>query len=238
MSQRDLLINNVTTLVPSSQPLLNKKFGTDLETRRWFILIAFSFFSASSAMLWITYSPILPNAEAYYNVDVSGIVQFSDASMYVYTAFSFLGSWLAYKWFTVSLLSAMVLNLIGGWLRYYAAHTYFVALIGQYFAGIAQNVLFFVPVLIADRWFPAKERIWASTVATLSYLVGWAFGFILPPYLIEEKGTPIRTLLFYEAIIATIPFVMGIFCIKDRPEVPPSYSAVIFIDWDFVELTK
>ena len=42
--------------------------------------------------------------------------------------------------------------------------------------------------MIADRWFSAKERIWASTIATLSYLIGWAVGFILPPYLIEELG--------------------------------------------------
>jgi len=42
--------------------------------------------------------------------------------------------------------------------------------------------------VIADRWFSAKERIWASTIATLSYLIGWAVGFILPPYLIEELG--------------------------------------------------
>ena len=42
--------------------------------------------------------------------------------------------------------------------------------------------------MIADRWFPAKERIWASTIGTLAWLFGWAFGFILPPYLIEERG--------------------------------------------------
>jgi len=56
------------------------------------------------------------------------------------------GSWLSYKWFTVSLIGAMIINTFGAWLRHFAGQSYGYALIGQYFAALAQNVVLFVPV--------------------------------------------------------------------------------------------
>ena len=41
---------------------------------------------------------------------------------------------------------AMLINAIGGWIRFGAGDSYAVALTGQYIASVAQNVVLFMPV--------------------------------------------------------------------------------------------
>jgi hypothetical protein len=40
----------------------------------------------------------------------------------------------------------MVINAVGGWIRYAAGDSYGMALAGQYIASSAQNVVLFMPV--------------------------------------------------------------------------------------------
>jgi len=40
----------------------------------------------------------------------------------------------------------MLISTFGAWLRYFAGQSFAIALVGQYFAALAQNVVLFVPV--------------------------------------------------------------------------------------------
>ncbi len=44
------------------------------------------------------------------------------------------------------MLAAIVINMAGGWVRYFADDSFGIALFGQYLAALAQNVVLFVPV--------------------------------------------------------------------------------------------
>ena len=110
---------------------------------------------------------------------------------------------MAYRWFTWSFLGALLLNTIGGWVRYASGHNYSGALFGQYLAAAAQNVVLFVPVckiffslkkvihnfaiVISERWFPVNERTWAVTIGTLANLFGWGFGFLFPTLIVKDS---------------------------------------------------
>ena len=59
--------------------------------------------------------------------------------------------------------------------------------------------------------------------------MGNAVGFLLSPLLIGTDYTKMPTLNLIVAITLTIPFVLCIIFVKERPDKPPNYSQVYFI---------
>lgn len=96
--------------------------------------------------------------------------------------------------------------------------------------------------MISDRWFSVNERFWAVSIASFSNYVGWAFGAIFPPAYCDSDPTnfvrnslkchlinlknKLTDVVLIQAIIASVPLVFGVLVIREKPKLPPNYSAV------------
>lgn len=210
------------------EPLNPKKqFGTQLEPRRWLILASFFLYSALNALGWLAFSPVSAISEAYFNIDDEQLLMFSDSYLYMYFAFSYLGAWLTYKYFRFSLLGYIFLGCLGGWIRYFVGRNYTLTLIGQFILAVSGSPVNNFANVLPDRWFSADERFVVTSLAVFANYLGWGFGYIMPCAVVGDNLDNIPKLELIQAILMTIPLVLGIFSIRDRPKVPPSYSALV-----------
>lgn len=85
--------------------------------------------------------------------------------------------------------------------------------------------------VIAERWFPPKERFIAILFGVQCVYLGNAFGALFSAYYVTDNGleNDITYLCLIFAIICTVPFILCLFCIKEKPLRPPNYTQVIFI---------
>ena len=217
----------------SDKPLIQARlrllshFGTQLETRRWWILLCFSLYNACVSLSWLTYGVTTDVSLKYFGISTNKLLLFSDSGLYESFLFSYLGCWFTYRMFRSTLLTCAFLMLTGGWIRYFAGSNYTGALVGQLIIGFSTAPAFGISTFLPDRWFSSNERFLVTTIALYSNYFGWALGYIMPCILIGEdtKNMPLNVLV--QAIIMTIPFSIGVFCVKNRPKVPPSYSALV-----------
>ena len=61
----------------------NAKFGEVLETRRWFILVAFSLYYICCAIGWLTFNATPEPTKEYFNIDDNQLLYFTDVSLYM-----------------------------------------------------------------------------------------------------------------------------------------------------------
>lgn len=201
-----------------------------VEARRWIIIWVFGLFSATNAMAWLLYAPIMKQAAIYYDVSSTDIIQFSNVYMIAYLCFSFISSWLLYRYFRFSMWTAMILQTCGGWIRYAAGPNYALALFGQILCAIAQNFDLPSPVCIAETWFPASQKNIAVVIGTFMNYLGYGFGFIFPTLFVsgdvlEDITTNLEMVMLIEAAILTTPLLPTLLFFKDKPETPPSMAA-------------
>lgn len=90
----------------------------NLETRRWFILTIFCVNTFMNASAFVTFSPILKQAETYYNVSEQEILWLANTFYLVYATLA-IPTLFFFRWrLDVSLIMGTCLNSVGGWLRY------------------------------------------------------------------------------------------------------------------------
>jgi len=212
-------------LLQESSP--HKRFGTDLEPRRWWILTAFSLYNCSVAVAWLTYGAISGPSMQYFDININQLLLFSDSFLYMYFLFSYIGCYLVYKMFKKFLLLCAFLTALGGWVRYFAGPHFYGALSGQIITGLAYAPAFGFATLLPDRWFSMKERFLVTTIAVYSSYAGWAIGYILPCVIVGDDIANMDTSLLVQAIIMTAPIVLSVLCVEEKPKVPPSYSALV-----------
>jgi len=195
--------------------------------RRWLIILVFSILNFGNGIAFITFSPTIQQFEIYYNQGDWVILQLPMSFLYAFVALSFPCAWLVNKWFKRSLILAMVLQAVGGWVRYAAFQNFAGCLIGQILIALAQGFLLATPAYIGHTWFSGEECTVAILIGAFSNYLGTGFGFILPTFFINANQTPevsarsIEWTLLVEAIILCIPLLPGIFVFKDRPESKP-----------------
>jgi len=203
------------------------RFGQNLETRRWFILLCVFSFYVSSAIGWLTYNATTGTTMRYFNITSSQVLLFTDVNMYICLLLSFVGCWIAYKYFRTSLIICTFINALAGWVRFIGGSNYAIALLCQIVIGLAAIPLFGFAIMVPDRWFSTKERFTVNALSVLANYVGWALGGLIPCIIVEDDETKMTDNTRVQAFILTVPFVLAVLCAKERPDVPPSYSALV-----------
>jgi len=207
-----------------SHPL---RFGEGVETRRWFILLTVCLVYISSAIGFLTFNATSDVSMKYFHTDDENkILYFTDVNMYCNLFLSFFGCWVAYKYFRVSVIATAFLTSLAAWVRVWAKSNYLLALLCQTVIGLASITIFGFANIIPDRWFPTHERFMVNTLSVFSNYVGWALG-VLIPCIIANNEFKMDDNLQFQAYIITIPFILAVICVKDKPKVPPSYSALV-----------
>ena len=205
-----------------------KRFGSELEPRRWWILLAFSLYNAGVAFGWLSFGVTpLTTIQYFGNISQNQLLLFADSNLYMCFFLSYLGCWCAHKIFKKSLLICFFIMALAGWIRYFGGSSYQWALIGQFMLGIAAAPSFGFSTLLPDRWFPANERFLVTSLAVNANYFGWILACIFPALIVGKDPTNMPLSLLIQAIFMTLPIFIGIFAIRDKPKVPPSYSALV-----------
>ena len=154
-------------------------------SRRWWVLLSFSFLSFTNAFILMDFADDYTLAEEALGLsgpDASSQVAF------LYTLFlicvmpaMLFASWgvVNYNWTTM--LVGQSSNVICAWLRYAAVRykSYAIAVVSTVFGGVAGAAVVCSYGVIAETWFRPSQRGLATTVAVQSNYAGWAAGSLL-----------------------------------------------------------
>jgi MFS family permease len=211
------------------QPMLNPDIDMKIKAdkKRWIILASFSALNFCTTMSWSTFASILSQTSEYYGISNEWAINAGNFIMYGYLAPLTLGSWIIYKKFKYTYLICLFLTALAGWARYVANTQFWVVLVTNLLIGLAQNCYTAVGPLIAERWFPSHERTLAVVVSIIFNYAGWAFGFVFPSLIVDNNIDTIPTMLFVEAIIMSIPLLIGLIFTEDQPKFAANYSSAI-----------
>jgi len=199
-------------------------FGKSLETKRRFVLLTVCLTYIASAIGYLTFnSTSVPSKEYFHTDDDNKILYFTDVGLYINLVFSYLGCWFAYKYFRLSVITCALFTAVAAWIRYFAGASYIMALLCQALIGLMSTTLFGFANIVPDRWFATSERF---ALSVFSNYVGWALGALIPCVFIQNNADNMPKNTLFQAYILTVPFIFAIF-IKEKPRVPPSYSALV-----------
>jgi hypothetical protein len=191
--------------------------------RRWLILLIFFVFSFGNGSSFITFAPTLKQMEIYYDRTHWELLQLVCCFMYSFIFLSFPVAWMINKWFRKSMILGMLLQAIGGWVRYSANNNFTNCLIGQILLALAIPFTLATPAYIGHTFFAGEESTIAILIGTYATFSGTAFGIILPTIFIkadqtdDENARGIELTLLIEAIYFCAPLFPAILFMKNRP---------------------
>ncbi|XP_071157380.1 solute carrier family 49 member 4 homolog isoform X1 [Mytilus edulis] len=182
--------------------LLNKRKPPKIivYTRRWWILLIFSFNCITQTLIWNTWGPIAQSAKAVFLWNDATVGMIANCSN-ISTLFTvFLASYfMDYKGLRISAVLCSGLIFAASGLRcitsdpeYATGLMYASAIIN----GVAGTTFFSGPPLLASLWFPLKQRTTATAISSLCIYAGLAGGFLIGPQLVSAPiyNTTVRYL--------------------------------------------
>jgi len=220
-----------------SHPL---RFGEGLEKRRWFVLLTVCLVYTTSAIGYLTFNATSDLSMQYFQrTEESDILYFTDVNMYANLLLGFFGCWVAYKYFKLSVISTAFFTSLAAWIRYFVGPNYLITLLCQTLIGIASITISSFANIVPDRWFPTQERFTVNTLTIFSNSVGWALGVLIPCIIVGNDVKKMQDNILFQAVLITVPFILAVVCMREKPKVPPSYSALVKEDdKGFVTETK
>ncbi|GAX26025.1 MFS transporter, FLVCR family, feline leukemia virus subgroup C receptor-related protein [Fistulifera solaris] len=188
---------------------------------RWRVLFSFAVLSMSSAWIWITWSPIVRPAAAFWNVPLGHVDALAGIYLYVYVPCSFLSLYLVVNCLGLynGLLVGAVFNVTGAVIRWACLRSYQMVYIGTLLCAVAQTFTLSTPPLIAARWFGNSERATATGLGVLANQLGTAVGLgatIVVDFAATDDKTSsflldeskLRTYLGLQAVVAMTAIVL------------------------------
>lgn len=205
--------------------------NTRVFRRRWLMLLIFVLVFMTNAFQWIQFSIINNLITKYYGVESSTVDWTSLVFMVVYIPFIIPGAWIMDR---LGLRVTVLLGAIGttsaAWINAVgvAPDLFYVVLIGQTVASVAQIFLLGVSPNVAAVWFGADQVSLACSIGVFGNQIGVALGFLIPPMLVhdhenpEDIGTDLRFMLYIIAGFCTALLCAVFFGFQAKPPVPPS----------------
>ena len=187
---------------------------------RWVVLGVFMLINLTMQMLWITYSPISPQAAKFYTVSESQIVLLGMTFMIAYIPLAIPVSWVIDRYgFRLAVSIGAVLMGVFGISRGLVGDNYVLVLASTIGIAIAQPFLLNAWTKVPANWFSINERATAVGLVPLANLVGTAISFELTPILTQTLPIPTVQLIF--GGVASIAALLFIFLSREHPITPP-----------------
>ena len=246
-SETDSSVETNSLLLSKIQPLAKPRKSFV----RFYILLLFSGFTFMQGMVWNTWGPIADSAELVYNWPKGGStiallsnwgpIAFVPATFFFPVVISKLG--LRY-----GVLFGMAFTFVGATLRIfttaYPAATVLMH-IGHFLNGFAGPASMGAGTTISANWFPCNERTLATGISGSANYLGVAFSFIIGPLMVRqvnetagnnrtanissavvsEVRTDILHMLYVQAGICGLLFLLILIYYPSRPKHPPSVTA-------------
>lgn len=232
--------------------------GYKVYWQRWLMLFTFCMLSMSNGMAWLTYATNA-NAAAYYNVTYLQINMMAVIYEIIYVALSLFAGRMTQKLgLRGGMFAGAALNMAGAIIRVLPwpfinpvdnqSLSYGLAVFGQICCGSAQLFTLATPVLIADNWFPAHERVTATGIGALSNQVGLALAFataqiVLPgDYSADPVSTPLVNYIICHGVIMVLASLSVFIFFRSKPPTPPSLSQDVTVvteeDYDLLHVLR
>jgi len=214
----------------------------ELEWRRWVLLFVFVFNSVVNNLVWLTFAPITALADDYYSKSDFEVNLVSLIFLLIGVIFCMPSSWLMdKKGLKPCMFMCAGVTLFGCWLR---CITYFIepsggfwlVLIGTCILAFAQPTLLLGSPKLACIWFGDKERSIATSVASLSNLLGMAIAYLMGPSIVNE-GSDFPALYLWQAGLGTLSSILIFVLFREAPVSPPSSSSHV-IEQSFISGLK
>ncbi|KAI9274702.1 major facilitator superfamily domain-containing protein [Phascolomyces articulosus] len=200
----------------------------------WFVLFAFSLLSFSSALMWDTFAPCLYIfADYYFDGQVTtATINAINAMSLIYMLIYPLAVQPTLRFFEDKkdvpgsglkrgILIGAFLNMLGGAIRWCggAQDRYFVLLLGQTVAAVAQVFMLSIPPRLAGTWFPENQVNLSTSIGVSSNNLGVAAGSIWAPLAIQAATMTkdIPRLLFWQFLLCALALVLVYVSFSRRP---------------------
>ena len=205
-------------------------------TKRWYMLVIFCFGSITNAIIWNTFSSINTPTQTYYGVSNVFVDMLSLTFLIMYIPFSIACNFISLNYNSRIVFSiGAILNFLSTFLRFFSVknisnlkspYGYSILLSGQIIGAMAQPFFTNMPALVTANWFPLKERDLATSLSSLSNLLGIAFASIISGIFTSSNSKSVNMfmLLLVQLIISTVSSLLILLFYKNKPPLPPSYS--------------
>ncbi|XP_049782569.1 uncharacterized MFS-type transporter C09D4.1-like [Schistocerca cancellata] len=204
--------------------------------RRWLILAIYMLFSTSNLWQWIQYAIVGNLVRKYYDVSSYAVDWTSVLFMLVYIPFVYPASSLINeKGLRLSILLGAALNAAATWLKVLAVAPgrFWLLLVAQSIAAVAQVFVLTVPPTVAFLWFGANEVSTACALGVFGNQLGVSLSFFLTPLLItdhenvEDIGWDMKVYSYSLAGGSTLVLLLVIAFFQDKPATPPSVAVAV-----------
>ncbi|KAG8347606.1 putative Major Facilitator Superfamily Organic Anion Transporter Polypeptide (OATP) family [Trypanosoma vivax] len=194
----------------------------------------FCLLSITNAMQWITFSAIFDETRRYFGMTAVQVNYLASTYVIAYVVTVFLSCKLyEVMGLRVGIVVAALANTIGASLKLVALYAWpnmILLYISQVFNSVTEILTIATPPLVANRWFPVKERVVANTVMSIALAVGCGLGAVYPVLFVTPEKQEQRHFghLFWSqfGMCGTV-LLLTIFCFPARPRCSPSYAAAL-----------
>jgi MFS family permease len=201
---------------------------------RWVVLVALMSVVMASEMQWLALAPISRVVASYYNLNTTsnsfvGPDLLTLIHLVAFVVVSIPISWVVTK---VSLkwtlrYSAIALAFFS-FLKGFGAHSFWIIVFAQVGLSISYSAIMNNVTLVVSRWFPLRERGFATGLVSLSQYLGLALVLIIAPLsVVTDPNSPsygqgIESLLLWLGIFNGVASIIVLFFFKEKPLTPPS----------------
>jgi MFS family permease len=207
--------------------------GYKLYAARFTVLAVFSLFSATSAIHWIAFAPIANTVMSLYGTSAIAVNSLSGTWMLTYVIFSPPASAIVEgKGLRYAVLAGALLTFFGSIIRFVGTFfpptpvNFWLSLwTGNAIVSLGQLFVLAVPPVLSARWFGARERVMATTAASLANSAGIAIGFFAAPAVVTSVS--MSEFSIWMGIQLALAFLATVLCfaaVRARPATPPSAS--------------
>eukprot|EP00397_Hematodinium_sp_SG-2012_P017159 GEMP01017533.1.p1 GENE.GEMP01017533.1~~GEMP01017533.1.p1 ORF type:complete len:487 (+),score=91.88 GEMP01017533.1:81-1541(+) len=182
---------------------------------RWGVMFSFAVSSALNGFMFMNFCTTQSLTRDIFTVD-------TDAINWLYSAalLAVLPTTFPTVYFVKShnFLTTFCLVACSAWLRYVSVvkESYPVALVSSIVLGLAACAMYCSYTVLAERWFPANERTFATSMGVMSNYFGWCLGGKFTPDLAFDESSMVDFLL-HQAIFASLVFIPFLIFHREQP---------------------
>lgn len=123
----------------------------------------------------------------------------------------------------------MILLATGVWLRVLINQSMVATIIGSALAATGNIFIINSPSKMASTWFRPAISPRVTTLGVMANMASIGFGVVLPSIFVTKTSSKndVKNMLMWEAIIVSIPAILLVALLKNKPKQPPSFAAAI-----------
>ncbi|CCW64002.1 unnamed protein product [Phytomonas sp. EM1] len=201
---------------------------------RFVVLVLFSLLSVSNAMQWIAFSSIVDEVRAYFHMSASEVNMLPSVYVIAYISIVFLSCKLyEIAGIKITLVIASLTNAVGAGIKIIALYAWphpALLFASQAVNSITEVLVIATPPLIANRWFPRRERGVANTIMSSAMNIGSGVGVLVPTFFVGPQHSSKRdfaNFFWFNFVICGVTLGLVTFLIPKRPRYAASFTAQI-----------